>query len=247
MFSGTFDEAMLGLVYIHLHKFTTLLKEGIESGFPNGLGRDACTWFLHAAVLCCAGNVLREGLDLDITPVVYNIGGAGSINRQNVAVGVKKVSETALHALNGFEERDNALRKIQEWEYSDLWKYRHLVPDVVLEVDTPGGKVGTMTVEVKSYSAGLKQAQIVAFTQALKGLRYGAQTQSAGIVVHPKEVWFIDISVENGYIMTKKKQYLVCKDLAVTVDHEQYKELFKDVVLYMWNTYYKEYHSSSHS
>ena len=60
------------------------------------------------------------------------------------------------------------------------------------------------------------------------------------MVVHPSSIWFIHGVLENDRLVVKKKEYEI---VSYTYKHDgnqsQFQEVFTDVVLYLWNTFYE--------
>ena len=238
------------MVKSFLFTFCWSLRESLKVGFTNGVGRQAMFFFLHFAVMACELHLQGPS---KIQCLVQNAGGSGKLNQASVGTAIRKVADCSA-PYKEFEYRDSVLRNPREWELppdfpsedeNSEWRYKLHIPDVVLEVanDLTLEKLGGLVLEVKSKSTSSREAQLQAFTQALKFLKY--EPRIAAMAVHPEVITFIGATVENGRLVTKKKNYALLSSSHphvevddLWVNQHQFKELFKDVVLYLWNTYY---------
>ena len=135
------------------------------------------------------------------------------------------------------------------------WYYKHFVPHTIIEIDEKSDFIdmksemkGIIIGEVKSGARIHPAAETNAFMQALRGLCLSPTT--AALIMTPQEAVFQCLRVENGFIDVKKKKYDLIEGydkketgLIPRLIPQSYETLFNDVVLYMWNSFYKD-HSS---
>ena len=153
-----------------------------------------------------------------------------------------------------WEETENTLRSPEQWEWGTGagWYHRQYSTDIAASFYTETTKenltylktVGELVMEVKSSNESYVDAKKLAFLQALRNLFWLPHT--AAIVLHPQIALFIDISVDKGFIRRSIKQYSLIPAYGVgnryakrDIDPLAFKDLFRDLTLYVWNTFYE--------
>ena len=132
--------------------------------------------------------------------------------------------------------------KPMPWE--EPWYYESFTPDVALcvqrrDFDQHPGDLscvidGVLTGKVQEQNTDMEATVNQAVAQGMQGLIY--RPCAAAVVMAQRQAAFIDINVNNGFIDLKKKYYTIgCND----VHPEAFEELFHDLVLYLWNTYFE--------
>lgn len=227
-----------------LDNLCTKLSRALKEGFHNGDGREGIYVFISCAYLACCCHAHPYNSTGKIEFESFNTGGSGASNSTNVGTAIKMTH----NARATLVERECLLRDPAEWlenfpgvhEY-DKWRFKQNIPDVVLHVKQGDEIIGGLVAEVKSNDRSYSQAQIQAFIQSLAFLKYNRHT--ASMVVNPKSVSFTGTTVENGRLLVKKKLYPMTSAYEagrdISDNTEQFKALFSDIVLYLWNTYFE--------
>ena len=222
--------------------------------WPEGDGRNAMSCFLEAAALVCDQHKVALQVEgamqptrHNITASVLNYGGRSSLNDHNCRYAMKMT----------FGDKVEELRNPEIWcetagddpDPEKTWRFQNTVPDGILLVtreDTEtlvaeydGLLVGAITSDEDDQSTSPAESQ--AYIQALQGLSFRPTT--AALVMAPHSAVFIHITLEGGFINTRKKRYAFrprnMEDSAV--DATAFKTLFRDVVLYLWNNHFESY------
>ena len=235
------------------------LNEAMIQNWPNGDGRTAMTNFLDAAgTVCDQYNAVLQS-DGEIQPTRYeinakgfNLGGNSRKNIRNSRYAMKMMEPVEVEE---FEDQVDALRNPEIWrttpaikgDPTTIWYVRDVVPDYVLQVRRTDTETlvnetdGLLLGEVKSsdIDSASSTFQCQAYTQALRGLLF--RPTVAAVVMAPNSGVFMHIALENGFINTKKKRYSFRPRNMEDSDGDAsvYKELFHDIVLYLWSTHFE--------
>ena len=241
----------------HYERLVASLNDAIRLNWPDGEGREAMRHFLDAAGTVCdqhnavlQSNGVIQPIRQETKANVYNYGGNSPLNIHNSRYAMKMMEPVDAEV---FEDLVDTLPNPEIWhdpraKESDpvtTWYFRNDVPDCVLQVKRT--ELETLTVKIEGLLVGAVRssdeiglaAESQAFVQALRGLMF--RPTSAAVIIAPQSAVFIHIALENGFINTRKKRYTfrprTKEDLEV--DASAFKELFRDIVLYLWNTHFE--------
>lgn len=129
------------------------------------------------------------------------------------------------------------------------WVYENAVPDVLInfnhdsigEFDTSNKPAGLLVGEAKSFDNNNDVAEDQACVHALRGLALNKDQCTASVVMNATDGRFTEMYAENGVIYKKRKEYGLNPNSLSSVgmvDQNAYFDMFEDIVMYMWDTYY---------